>query len=89
MTLLPPNEGDTWFWYRARVDISKLGFGEKATPTKVAEEGCRAMKAGKIRIVAGKLCSKWFVMTINNLAPVTVKADLYAASAETWLEPKE
>lgn len=67
ITLLLPGEVDTPFWHRADMDSSKLGMGEKAAPTKVAEEGYQAMMAGKDRVVAGKS---------------GIKADLHAADAE-------
>lgn len=82
ITLLLPGEVDTPFWHRAGMDTSKLGLGEKAAPTKVAEEGYEAMKAGKDRVVAGKTGSKLIGKIINNLAPDTVKADLHASGAE-------
>jgi len=82
MTLLLPGEVDTPFWHRAGMDTSKLGMGEKAAPTKVADEGYQAMKAGKDRVVAGKTGSKLIGKIVNNLAPDTVKADLHAAGAE-------
>lgn len=82
ITLLLPGEVDTPFWHRAGMDTSKLGMGEKAAPTKVAEEGYQAMKAGKDRVVAGKSGSKFIGNIINNLAPDSIKADLHAAGAE-------
>lgn len=82
ITLLLPGEVDTPFWHRAGMDTTKLGMGEKAAPTKVAQEGYDAMKGGKDRVVAGKPGSKLIGNIVNNLAPDSVKADLHASGAE-------
>lgn len=81
LTLLLPGEVDTNFWHRAGMDTSKLGLGPKAAPTKVAEEGYEAMKAGKDRVVAGKPDSKFIGNVVNNLLPDTVTASLHAKGA--------
>ena len=81
LTLLLPGEVDTNFWHRAGMDTSKLGLGPKAAPTKVAEEGYEAMKAGKDRIVAGKPDSKFIGNVVNKLLPDTMTADLHAKGA--------
>lgn len=81
-TLLCPGEVDTPFWHRAGMDTSELGLGVKAAPTKVAQEGYEAMKAGKDRVVSGKPGSKFIGRVVNNLLPDTVKAALHADGAE-------
>lgn len=68
-TLLLPGESDTNFWHRAGMDTTTLGLGPKAAPTKVAQEGYEAMRAGKDRMVAGKPDSKFIGKVINKLCP--------------------
>ncbi|MCY1643184.1 SDR family NAD(P)-dependent oxidoreductase [Methylorubrum sp. SL192] len=81
-TLLLPGEVDTPFWHRAGMDTTKLGLGEKAAPTKVAQEGYEAMKAGKDRVVAGKPGSKFIGRVLNNILPDTAKAAAHSGGAE-------
>ena len=80
--LLLPGEVDTPFWHRAGMDTTKLGLGEKAAPTKVAQEGYEAMKAGKDRVVAGKPGSKFIGRVLNNILPDTAKAAAHSGGAE-------
>jgi short-subunit dehydrogenase len=82
MTLLLPGEVDTNFWHRAGMDTTKLGLGIKAAPTKVAEEGFEAMKAGKDRVVAGKPDSKFIGNVVNTILPDSMSAALHAKGAE-------
>jgi len=91
LTLLLPGEVDTNFWHRAGMDTSKLGLGPKAAPTKVAEEGYEAMKAGKDRVVAGKPDSKFIGNVVNKFLPDTMTADLHAKGAKpgSGLEDKD
>ncbi len=81
-TLLLPGEVNTAFWHRAGMDTTKLGLGEKAAPTKVAQEGYEAMKAGKDRVVSGKPGSKFIGRILNNILPDTAKAAAHAPGAE-------
>lgn len=81
-TLLLPGEVDTPFWHRAGMDTTELGLGEKAAPTKVAQEGYDAMKAGKDRIVSGKPGSKFIGRVVNNILPDRLKAAAHAGGAE-------
>jgi len=80
-TLLLPGEVDTNFWHRAGMDTTTLGLGPKAAPTKVAQEGYEAMKAGKDRVVAGKPDSKLIGNVINKILPDSTTASLHAKGA--------
>lgn len=81
-TLLLPGEVDTNFWHRAGMDTSELGLGEKAAPTKVAQEGYDAMRKGQDRVVAGKPGSKFIGRVLNTILPDDRKAHSHAKGAE-------
>lgn len=82
LTLLLPGEVDTNFWHRAGMDTTTLGLGEKAAPTKVAQEGYNAMKAGRDRVVAGKPASKFIGRVLNAVLPDSARAASHATGAE-------
>lgn len=81
-TLLLPGEVDTNFWHRAGMDTSALGLGEKAAPTKVANEGYDAMVAGRDRVVAGKAGSKFIGRVLNPLRSDATNAASHASGAK-------
>ncbi len=72
---------NTPFWHRAGMDTTKLGLGEKAAPTKVAQEGYEAMKAGKDR--GGRRQARLEVHrpVLNNILPDTAKAAAHSGGA--------
>jgi uncharacterized protein len=58
ITSLMPGPTETEFFHRAEMDDTQVGSSSKDDPAQVAEQGFRALMAGKDKIVAGSAGTK-------------------------------
>jgi len=77
VTALQPGATDTEFFDRADMDTTKVAQGKKDDPADVAKAGFKAMMAGKDKVIAASLKSK-FEGIAGEILPETVKANMQA-----------
>lgn len=81
VTALMPGATETNFFHRAGMDDTKVGQAEKDDPAEVAEEGFKAMMAGKDHVVAGS-CMNTAQATMAHVLPDTVTAEMHRKQSE-------
>ncbi|HMC74457.1 MAG TPA: hypothetical protein VKG87_09150, partial [Terriglobales bacterium] len=83
VTVLQPGPTDTDFFHRAGMDDTKLGTEGKYTndPRDVAEQGFKALMAGKDHIYASSLKTK-VQGELGRFIPQSVKAEMHRKEAE-------
>jgi len=83
VTVLQPGPTDTDFFHRAGMDDTKLGTEGKYTndPRDVAEQGFKALMAGKDHIYASSLKTK-VQGELGRFIPQPVKAEMHRKEAE-------
>jgi short-subunit dehydrogenase len=81
ITSLMPGPTETNFFHRAEMDDTTVGQGKKDDPAQVAEQGFKALMAGKNRAVGGGLKTK--VQELGSkVTPDALKAQLHRGMAE-------
>ena len=83
VTALMPGPTDTNFFHRAGLDDTRVGTEEKLknSAAEVAEQGYKALMAGKDRVVAGNLATK-LEGHAARFTPESVKAERHKKMAE-------
>lgn len=81
VTALMPGPTETNFFHRADMDDTKVGAGKKDDAAEVAEEGFRALMAGKGHVVAGSFKNKAQVAA-GTVIPDSAKAEMHRSMAE-------
>ncbi|GAA1640834.1 SDR family NAD(P)-dependent oxidoreductase [Actinoplanes couchii] len=81
VTALMPGPTDTNFFHRAEMDDTRVGASDKDDPAQVAEQGLRALFAGREKVLAGSVGTRAQAVA-SKVAPDRVKAALHRRMAE-------
>jgi beta-galactosidase/beta-glucuronidase len=82
ITALMPGPTETNFFHRAGMDDTKVGSSEKDDAAEVAAEGCKALMAGKDKVIAGSFKNSLMGGLGAHILSDTVKAELHRKQAE-------
>ncbi|WIM93087.1 SDR family NAD(P)-dependent oxidoreductase [Actinoplanes oblitus] len=81
VTALMPGPTDTNFFHRAEMDDTRVGTGPKDDPAQVAEQGIRALLAGKEKVLAGSAKTRAQAVA-SKIMPDSAKAEMHRKMAE-------